>query len=266
MTVQFLHFANLLLACAARLRALLSGAPLCQHQHAAQPAGRRAVDAAPRARRAVSAGASRCWKLKSEAGIMSKHSTTGTAGCWPLVRQLARLTVSGGLQLLNMAVCPTGCRPCCEPLLRPAALGRRRPLQGRTLRCGPLPATPGAPAKVRDVQDSYVQDSHVHLSHVPLAAGGRSCYCKSCVSVFRSAFDGTNIGDRPLCAMAGAGGAAVQQRQRLAVPGGSARSAAADEAVAAQQRSADGGSQPAAVTNASLKLLAWLADYAALTG
>ena len=73
-------------------------------------------------------------------------------------------------------------------------------------------------------------------------------------------------GDSEVCTVACAGGARVQQQQRLAVPGGSANSTATGEAAAAQQRSTDGGPQAAVVTNASLKLLAWLADYAALTG
>lgn len=69
-----------------------------------------------------------------------------------------------------------------------------------------------------------------------------------------------------LCAVACAGGAAVQQRQRPAVAHGSAEGAAASEAAANQPRSADDILQPAVVTNASLKLLTWLTDYAALTG
>lgn len=72
--------------------------------------------------------------------------------------------------------------------------------------------------------------------------------------------------NREVCGMAWAGSATVQHRQRLAILSGSADGAAPDEAAAGQQRIADGSLQPAVVTNASLKLLAWLADYAALTG
>jgi hypothetical protein len=74
-------------------------------------------------------------------------------------------------------------------------------------------------------------------------------------------------GDSELCTVVGAGGVAgQQQRQRSAVFSGSADSAVDNEDAAAQMRSTVGGLQPAIVTNASLKLLAWLADYAALTG